>query len=216
MTVSLGPLTQGAQVLEPGVDWRVVKQWMQAGHDVLPSERRLVPELLLHDDGLVEVENGENYVRLVDGERVWVSEPGTLTGAVTVPVADFDVRDAAALLPFDLPDDTSRQLWLEFDVPADAPPGDWGSVVTLTVGGVPRAWVPITVEVLPVQLVASPLIYSVYYRAKLDDAWPNGSISSEFRSPAQMADSRTEPCHPDRAGSMPGCVGSMASYVISL
>ena len=187
VTAALGPLVQGGQVLEPDVDWRIVKPWMQAGHDVKPGVPRLVPELLLHDDALVEVEDGENFVRLADGERVWVSEPGDLAGRVVVPVAEFDVRDAPALLPFDLPADTTRQLWLTLDVPADAQPGDWVGVATLAVGGVSRVWVPITVEVLPVQLVTSPLIYSVYYRATLDDAWPDGSISSEFRSSAQMA-----------------------------
>ena len=61
------------------VDIRVVKCWYQAGRDRInepyydKNYKELVQELLLKNDSLVRVENGENYLVLPNGEH-WISE----------------------------------------------------------------------------------------------------------------------------------------------
>ncbi|MCP4612730.1 MAG: hypothetical protein GY845_28885, partial [Planctomycetes bacterium] len=77
------------------VDIRVVKVWYQSGVTVVHESKVLTPELLLKDDSLVKIENGENYLK-VSGNYVWISGPDGIPGVYVAPKsADFPVQDSA-------------------------------------------------------------------------------------------------------------------------
>lgn len=169
------------------LDVRTVKLWWQAGTDHRKTDARvLVPELLLKDDTLVRTTGTDNGVRAADGSWIDISTDGALSERLAVDPADFDVADAAAFVPVDVSAGQNKQLWLTLSVPDDQPPGVYTGEVQVTSGGSPVAWVPIEVEVLPFDLPDSPLTYSVYYRGELSADWPDGSVSSEFKSVGQL------------------------------
>jgi hypothetical protein len=112
------------------VNVKIVKCWYQAGDwigDV--SHRQLLPELLLNDDSLVTLDEGESYVHLSDGRSVLVSS-STTDPPLTSPtkevdilgysVTDFPVKDADTLRPADIPANTNKQFWVTVHVPVSA------------------------------------------------------------------------------------------------
>jgi hypothetical protein len=186
------PLTSasGAVISADAVDLRVVKCWWQAGVEVWGTEHQtkvLTPELLLKDDALVKVEGGENYLRL-NGEYTWISAWGNLTGATILMPEEFPVQDAATLQPFDVPAGTNKQVWITIQVPPDAEAGTYQGFVLLrrSSGEIGRS-VWIQLKVLPFSLAKPRLTYSLYYYSKLNNSsYPNGSISSEYKSDEQL------------------------------
>lgn len=182
---------QGNRLSGARADIRVVKRWYQRnfGFDTDQSDPRtrfLVPELLLYDDALVRVQDGQNYLRLESGDYINVSTPGKLNGFGTPRPEDFAVRDAKVLQPVDIAAGENRQFWLTIYVPPDALPGRYVAEVILQSGQQRLASVPLELEVLPFRLSKPRIEYSIYYRGVLSNAWPEGSVSSEFKSEAQM------------------------------
>lgn len=201
IVVRAGDLVQpgtGARIAASNIDVRVVKVWFQgqsAWNDISkgrPDDFRqvLVPELLLRDDSLVEVDpaTGENRVKVRRG-RKWqydVVNQGRLaaTEQVLPMLAKFPVRDAAGLQPFDVPAGTSKQLWFTIHVPEQAVPGTYQSDIALKSRNAELGTVRLALRVPSFILAQPAMTYSIYYRAQLDDV--RASIGSEYRSREQM------------------------------
>jgi len=187
----------GREIASSHIQVRTVKSWYQSGKawlDISQGEdRALVPELLLHDDALVRVDDDakSNFVPLhrKDGETY---EPA-LSGRVSKSTAmwtptpeEYPVKDADALVPSTLSAGTSRQFWLTISIPAEAVAGDYSGQAEVLVGDQVIDTIPLTVSVLPFDLAASPLEHSIYYRGKLDAHFPEGTVSSDAKSEAQL------------------------------
>jgi len=101
--LKVSPLVCGTAKLE--ADLRVVKLWLQNGNAWVSyfddAGLKLVPELLLHDENLIEVdlEKGANYARVVkDGKptKVWISAPKGVDAKAFDPY-DAGFRDAETI-----------------------------------------------------------------------------------------------------------------------
>ena len=171
------------------IDVRVVKCWYQAGDtDVSKTTKTLTPELLLKDDSLVKVEDGENYLKLTTGEYVWISDP-TLLSTQEPEIADFPVMDSPTLLPVNILSGTNKQFWITVHVPDDAQAGMYEGKITLATADGVMGQIDIELEVLPFQLLSPYLTYSMDYLGVLRD---EGTISHYAKNSeqyrAEMAD----------------------------
>ena len=175
------------------IDIRVVKRWYQrnfayATNQADPRTRFLVPELLLRDDSLIQVRDRQNFLKLESGEYVDISKPGNLNGFGTPRPEDFPVRDAPTLQPLEVAAGDNRQFWVTAYVPPGAKPGNYVAEIILRSGAAQFLILPVAIEVLPFSLSKPRIDYSFYYRGILSNGWPNGSVSSEYKSEAQMLD----------------------------
>ncbi len=172
LSIEVTPLrsADGAEIAADRCDVKVVKCWYQAGTadglSPLPDaiaqakdRRVLVPELLLHDDGLVFVEPAiqRNFLRLrfPESDRYWDVSDSITDDTMWVnpyPAAQYPVADAPALLPFDLAAAANRQLWLTVHVPEDAAAGEYAGTVRMSSAGKLLAELPLHVTVLPFRL----------------------------------------------------------------
>jgi len=164
------------------VDIRVVKCWYVAGTNMPYREAKtLVPELLLKDDSLVKVQNGENYLKLTTGEYVWISDPTELS--IQYPdIEDLPVKDSSTLLPVSISSGTNKQFWITVHVPDDAQAGGYKGKITLTTADGVIGQIDVVLEVLPFKLLSPYLTYSVDYLAALKD---EGTISSYAKNREQ-------------------------------
>jgi hypothetical protein len=167
-----GPSTS---IPSSSIDIRVVKCWYVAG-TTMPyvGTRTLVPELLLKDDTLVKVENGENYVKLTTGEYVWISN--TTDNSTQYPsIASMPIKDSSTLLPVDIPIGTNKQFWITVHVPESAASGTYvGSINLSTAADGLVSQMSLELEVLSFDLQPSMLTYHVDYLGILKT---QGSIS---------------------------------------
>lgn len=177
------------------VDIRVVKCWNQAGlggsstKDLNETEHTvLTPELLLKDDSLVRVEGSENYLKLTDGTYVSISdERDTCQGwQRIVPIEELPVRDKPTLQPVAIPAGTNKQFWVTVKTPDKAVPGIYYGSIRLRLPSGAISKIQLQLEVLPIALSEPRLTYSMYYWGRLDRDWPNGSISSNYKSEHQF------------------------------
>ncbi len=142
--VSCAGLTCGDHTIAPdAIDILLVKRWYQDGNAWFteardPAGRILVPELLLHDDTLVTVDDKTfaNAVR---------------SGGRAVPVAEVTTvdRDAPALRPFALRAGEARQLIVRIAVAPGTPPGIYSGNLSFSVDGGNK---PIALRVLDYDL----------------------------------------------------------------
>jgi hypothetical protein len=168
------------------IDVRVVKSWYQSGLDVHEtSSQVLTPELLLKDDSLVRVENQENYVKLEDGTYKLISSSET-PGSSTSSVTDLPIKDSSKLQPVDIADGFNKQMWISLKIPDKAKTGEYSGKIKLTSEEGFLGDFQIKLTVLPITLVPSRLTYSIYYTGILDSNWPQGSISSHYKSETQF------------------------------
>ena len=169
---------------------KVVKEWFQGGSTgksvVADKNRVLVSELLLHDDALIQVDQRahSNYLKLVSGERVNVSEDTYRSHPIMPSIKAFPVQDAASLLPFSMARGESKRLWITVKVPDDAIPGVYRGLIRMSSKSQTVGQIPLTVTVLPFELQQPRIVYSIYYRGQLRDKSP--TVSSEFKSSGQM------------------------------
>ncbi len=171
-------------------DIRIVKHWYQAARGARTENLtpRLVPELLLKNDALVDVADGRNSLLLDTGKYVDISKRGQSRQRGIIPVDQMPVRDSAELQAVDIAADHNRQYWVTFAVPDDAKPGVYRGVVAVRADDLsaePVLELAIELEVLPFRLAPSMLTYSIFHKAKLDDRKKQGSVSSELRSREQ-------------------------------
>ena len=181
----------GASLIGASIDLRIVKRWYQrifASHSDPANMRlrHLTPELLVYDDELIKVEGKDNYLRMESGEYRKISDPGKVRGFKTPKPKDFPVRDASALQPLTIDAGDNRQFWVTLHLPSDAQAGIYSADITLHKGERVVGVIPLQVEVLPFDLDQPKIDYSIYYRGKLNKDWPNGSISSEYKSKVQL------------------------------
>ncbi|NLO05395.1 MAG: hypothetical protein GX131_06145 [candidate division WS1 bacterium] len=167
------------------IDVKAVKVWYQAGRTITDlRNKQLTPELLVNDPDLVRVnyEEEQNYLRSTapDGTESYVLASGPTSEALE------GVRpiDADTLQPMDLPALRLQQYWVTVLVPEDAVAGDYAGDLTISSSGNPDVTVPLQLSVHDFDLEDTPLIYSVYYRARLNEA-NEPTITSEGRSEEQ-------------------------------
>jgi len=193
----------GGTIPASNVEAKWVKCWFQAGsapHGIGQdrTHKVLVPELLLNDDTLVKVdlEEQHNTLRLSfpeDTIYVPIDDPADVPWGWRAKLGEYPVRDAAGLLPLDLPAGENRQVWVRVHVPPDAKPGRYEGAVTLSAGPRKLGQVALSVEVLPFALEAPKTHYdlaqdftgSLYYWGELDPTGA-GSIGFKVKSEAQF------------------------------
>ena len=148
VTVRTGELRgEDGRKLPPSVvDVRQVLCWYQSGWaHINRDERTLVPELLIKDGSLIEVDPATRQNKL------------NFEGLPT---------DSDRLRPFDLPAFETRQIWLTFRPPATTRPGLYSGHLLVLAGEAPIATAPIHLTVHPFKLAPSVLSYSLYYRLR--------------------------------------------------
>jgi hypothetical protein len=154
------------------MDPHVVKLWYQAGsawygYFADSSYRKLVPELLLHDETLVEVDHRtkDNYVRYVNTDgierRKWMSANYDVVDYTFAAQANQDlIADAETLQPFALDAGRFKQFMVQFRVPADARDGLYRGKYVVRKDGKVLAEVPYAVRVLPFTLPDPKTFYN--------------------------------------------------------
>ena len=157
------------------MDPYVVKLWYQGGSAWYSffadtTSRKLVPELLLHDETLVEVDHRtkDNYVRYVNTDGIarmkWMSADFDVVDYTFDAQANQDlIRDADTLQPFALEKGRFKQIMVQFHVPATAKPGLYRGAYKVAAGDRLLAAIPYVVRVLPFTL---PLPKSSYDQDK--------------------------------------------------
>jgi hypothetical protein len=189
MTAKISDLTgPRGKIRKDSIDVHIVKCWYQSGLDVHETKSKIMtPELLLKDDSLVKIEDGQNYVKLKNGSYKWISDPTEAKpGATPASVADTPIEDNAALLPVDIEAGTNQQFWITLKVPEDADPGKYTGIIKLTISEGIIAEFELNLDVLPITLSDPALKYSIYYTGVLDTRWPQGSISGTVKSESQF------------------------------
>ncbi len=178
LRVTVSPLwAPGGTIPASAVDVRIVKWWYQGemrdlerNHPVEASQVRvLTPELLLHDDALVRVdrERQENWLRSTaeDGTETYLM----CSGRDSEKLADVRPADSVRLRSVDVGAGRCREFWLNVHVPEHARPGVYVGVVAVT-SSAGDARLRMRVTVRSFGLAPSRLIYSLYYRGRLDPA----------------------------------------------
>ena len=193
----------GGTIPAANVDIKWVKCWYQAGsapHGVAQDRRRkvLVPELLLNDDRLVQVDfqRQRQYLRLFfpNGPRyVPIDDPTDVPWGWKATLEEFPVRDAEKLQPFDLPPRFNKQVWLVAHVPVGTRPSTYKGLIRIASGAQKVAELPLVVHVLPFDLPAPKTHYdmtrdytgSLYYWGEL---YPTGigTIGYKYKSEQQF------------------------------
>ena len=165
-TLSLGDFVRvgGAKIPASEADVKIVKCWYQSGtawhgfHSDM-TRRILTPELLLHDETLVKVDDatGDDFVRCdyADGSRgyYWTTYlpvdckyQGGYYG-----FRNAWVHDAETLQPFALEKNRFKQFWITLHVPENTPEGLYRGTATVNAGGA-KTQIPVVVKVLPFAL----------------------------------------------------------------
>jgi|GEM_PF-787873 len=183
-------LTGNGTIDSENVDVSVVKVWYQAGIGVSDPYynkyiKILTPELLLKDDSLVKVENGENYVKFTNGTYAWISNVSNYSGQLSYSIQDFPVRDNNTLQPFNLTADKNKQFWVTVKVPENANFGNYTGVIKIKNSTETFEQINLKLEVLPINLSKPYLIYSLYYHGQFNPSYPNGTIGSYSKSQEQ-------------------------------
>jgi len=136
------------------IDVRLVKTWFQSSDVMRRTDRdapkRLVPELLLHDSGLVKVD----YDKQTNSIR-------------TQPT----IHDTDSLLPFNLPASLNQQIWLTVLTPTEAKAGYYTGKITINAtmeNEEPFAeTIDVSLRVLPFQLQETSMLMGQFYLARL-------------------------------------------------
>ena len=147
------------------VDLRVVKVWYQAGRNVwFTHSKLLTPELLLKDDGLVQIDE----VRQVN---ILKMDPD-------------QIRDAEVLQPFAVPQGTVKQCWVTVHVPPGTSAGTYRGTIRIAPATGVGGEIPVELRVLPFELDEPRIICSMYYRAHLGAETPQ--VTSETKTEQQL------------------------------
>ncbi|MCP4612729.1 MAG: hypothetical protein GY845_28880, partial [Planctomycetes bacterium] len=190
LQVQASSLTGASGSIPSGnVDIRVIKCWYQSAETIIRGSKVLTPELLLKDDSLVKVENGENYLK-VSGDYYWISGPDGIPDVYVAPKsADFPVQDSATLQPVDIPANTNKQFWITVEAPDNATAGDYSGTITLTTPSGTVGQIQLNLRVLPIELSESMVTPSIYNWSRLGEPgtqWEDGTISYIYKSETQF------------------------------
>lgn len=162
-TALTGP---GGEIPASAVDIKIVKVWFQAGTAWYSyfgdsNRRELVPELLLNDETLVEVDEKaqENYLRVGDEYR-WISYPKEKAekafNYLTEPVAD-----SRTLQPIRLKKGRNKQIWVTVKVPRETREGIYRGQIRMTADGKQVGAMNLAVRVLPFELPLPKTYYNL-------------------------------------------------------
>jgi len=167
--LELGALTnEKGDVFPPqNLDLKVVKVWYQNRNGWFSyfgdCGWKLVPELLLNDENLIEVDekSERNYARIVreDGTTFskWLNPPRQVDVGFQSMRKGFS--DAKTLQPVRLEKDRSKQFFLTAHVTSDVPAGLYVGKVEIRGGG--GQWrVPVSLRVLDFELPEDPCTYA--------------------------------------------------------
>lgn len=180
------------------MDARYVKAWVQGATAWRWINHKpgysLVPELLLHDDSLVEAEpaSGDNRIRIRKNDRSSFLMGRELEGIgldgdprrKMVTRYQYELDDSAEVQPLFLQGNTLRQIWLQFRVPSAVAGGVFSGTVTVACEGFGKVEIPVVLRVHSFDLAAPALRYGVFYRGVLWDGEPG--ITSEQKVTDQM------------------------------
>ncbi len=198
------------------IDLRVVKPWFQSGsawygYFADATTRTLVPELILHDENLVKVDDKtrDNYVRYenADGSRryAWMSARFEVTDYNFANQANQGlIRDADTLRPVALNAGEFKQILATVRVPADARPGIYkGELSVRAKGGAVLAKLPVRLRVLPFDLPDPKTCYNPdkgFYLCLYGTGSRNPKILqdlSDHNAKTPMGFPGLDPMHPD-------------------
>jgi hypothetical protein len=195
----------GSTLPAEALDLKLVKCWYQgpaAWRNEAPGKAPvvLVPELLLHDDALVKVDETaqKNYVRYGTGAAatyVDKSDPTTQNvNAMPPPLTrDHPIYDAQTLQPLPLKAGRNQQFFVTLQVPETAGAGVYTGTLRILAGGKSTAELAVKATILPFRL-AEPRTYydldkrfvsSIYHSSGLSTE-EEGSLCYNYRSPTQF------------------------------
>ncbi|HOL67381.1 MAG TPA: hypothetical protein PKX93_08000, partial [bacterium] len=169
------------------MDIKVVKCWYQ---DALSEGgRALMPELLLNDENLIQVDHqkklsrikfnlpqGPKYLCLDDPE--W---PKPVLRSAPLP-EDYPVwvaNDSETLKPVQIPARTNKQFWVTVKVPEDAKPGRYSGKISLESDNRLLGEITLRLEVLPITLSApycSTSVFSSYSDLGVPSLYNQGKL----------------------------------------
>lgn len=157
----------GSTIPASAIDLRVVKTWYQGGtawqsYFADPSKAVKVPELLLHDENLVQVDDAQKKNSL----RIDYTDGSRYVDISSTPAVKFDhfaepVEDSPTLLPVALKQGESKQMWVTLNVPSGTPAGTYTGTIDITADGVPSGSMTMNVRVLPFELPKPKTYYDV-------------------------------------------------------
>jgi len=173
VTLEIGTLknAKGDTLDSSAWDAAVVKVWYQQAsawysYFSEPTARKAVPELLLHDETLVNADfaQRENFLRVTRGGETgyrWISYDGAAVDhGYDGDTKNAWISDAKTLQPFTVRKDEFKQLWFTLHAPESAPEGLYKGVIEVKVGGQGQrrsssgsvCVLPVEVRVLPFAL----------------------------------------------------------------
>jgi len=184
LTFSASDLQGAAGTLPAStVDLRVVKTWYQGGtawqsYFFDDSKDVLTPELLLHDEKLVIANHAtkRNSVRVnsPSGPQ-YVDVSGSPPALFNSFTAQFE--DSPTLLPVELKQGESKQMWITTHVPSGTPEGIYTGTIDITADGTPAGQLKLKIRVLPFELPSPKTYYDlnkdfytmIYHNARMKD-----------------------------------------------
>ncbi len=162
---------KGAEIAPDAVDLKLVKLWYQSGNAwssyfADPLKHALVPELLVNDENLVQVDcnRRDNYVRYNNADGTtsywWMTAPFTSVNYDrTLGQGQTDmIRDAETLQSVVLNKGEFKQFIATVCPPKDAQSGLYTGAIDVIADGKKIGSIPVKVRVLPFEL-PSPRTY---------------------------------------------------------
>ena len=174
------------------LDTYVAKIWYQAGLNnthINRTEKFITPELLLKDESLVKVNftTETNELKIIDNATNVESYINISEQNGTFPdTRSITFNDSNTLQPINFDAIRYKLIWNIIHVPDNVVAGSYTSTFKIKnpLGEVMKEF-PITIEVLPFDLAASKLVYSLYYPARIvDNAIP---VNSYQKTVAQFS-----------------------------
>jgi hypothetical protein len=168
LMVEIPPLKgDSAELTSDAVDIRWVKCWYQAGDgDIVPVGKFLIPELLLKNPDMIDVDRIQQKNIMLDGYHGDPTARGYRDDSKTLlPIKQLDAKN-------------STQVWLTIHVPPGTAPGVYKSTIAVKSGDEQIATLPIEVHVLDFTLSRSMLENNWYAQSQ----WGDRKVNTEARA----------------------------------
>lgn len=158
VTFELMPFVDGnGQEVAVHVDKYFVKCWYQGGRfEITHSGKKLIPELLLKNPDLVQVD--------------YLKKDNILKSHGRSGIERKYPNDSKTLQPIRiLPAEFAQQLWINVKFPSDAGPGAYKSELVAKSSGAVIAQLPVSIQILDFKLDRSPLRNQIYTYSQWGD-----------------------------------------------
>ena len=192
-------LSPTASIQSETVSFRYVRSWFQ-GESSWENQRlhakryqKLVPELLINDPTLVQVDLGTQSNLVRTGENIFkkANTNENHTAQVVLNSDAWNIQDQDSIAPIDLAPNFTQQIWITVSIPDNTAPGVYtGQIQLSAVEHTGLRNIPIELSVLPFELAESHLVYGLYYRGQLVD--DPISLSSEFKTAENLTHELTD------------------------